>query len=558
MAMRGRGRLLHGETRKSSVPQGPVDPLAALTAIGGTTCTWDLATDALAWGPNAAEVLGIPHIGIYPTGSAFADAMEPGCGIGRGEAILADKAAEDGAGTPYVVRYTLRTKADRFVQVEETGRWFADGEGRPALAHAFLRVASNGVRQETLNAGLKARAALLTQIVDDVVEAQRSRHALTLVVGTCDAGDEDTEALMARIARRVRPLMRRGDRFAVYGSARFALALASCPASEAEAATRRAFSLIENPAQGDETSIRQLRLGVASAPDHAVDAPELLRRAEEALASADCGRMGFALYDSKVSRQAGEARAGTTIPDLIDGLNDRRLALLLAPVTDARSRIPVFVEALPRLKSVDGRVLPAGDLAASAARDELSLLLESRVLEQAADYLAACPQERVAIRVAPRSLNKGEWLTMLAAHLGSRPDIESRLIVDIPESALATPAVRGRLDAMKALGVATMLSGFGAGHASAKQLGSLPVDMLKIDGAFIQALPSGIEVRQHVRSLIDLAHHFGIVAVADGVDDEATARLLTAWGVDCLQGKACGAPVLLEWTGPGFRRSGTA
>jgi EAL domain-containing protein (putative c-di-GMP-specific phosphodiesterase class I) len=540
------------------VPQGPVDPRSALTAMGGTTCTWDLATDALAWGPNAAEILGVPHIGIDPTGSAFADAVEPGCGIGRGEAILAAETGDEGSGVPYVARYTLRIKADRFVHVEETGRWHADVEGRPALAHGVLRITASGVRPETLNAGLKARASLLTQIVDDVVEAQRSRHAMTLVVGTCDPDDEESEALMARIAQRVRPLMRRRDRFAVYGSARFALALASCPGSEAESATRRIFSLIDAPALRDEAPIRHLRLGAASAPDHAVDAPELLRRAEEALASIDGRSKGFALYDSKVSRGAGAERVGTTACDLIDALNDRRLVLTLAPVADARSRSPVFVEALPRLKGAEGGILPAGDIAAAAARNELSLLLEGRVLEQAAEYLAACPLERVAIRVSPQSLHDGEWLTTLAAHLGARPGIESRLIVDIPESALATPAVRGRLDAMKALGVATMLSGFGAGHASVKHLGSLPVDMLKIDGAFIQALPSGIEYRQHVRSLIDLAHHFGIIAVAEGVDDGATARLLAAWGIDCLQGAACGAPVLLEWAGPESRRSGAA
>src|SRR3954470_4292496 len=107
MGMRG-ARLL-GATRRSG-PAGPVDPHKALTAIGETRFTWDMATDAIAWGPNAAAVLGIPHIGLFETGRALAEASEPEQGTPRGVAIRAMAGPDDGDGVPYRIRYGLRSK----------------------------------------------------------------------------------------------------------------------------------------------------------------------------------------------------------------------------------------------------------------------------------------------------------------------------------------------------------------------------------------------------------------------------------------------------------------
>jgi EAL domain-containing protein (putative c-di-GMP-specific phosphodiesterase class I) len=131
---------------------------------------------------------------------------------------------------------------------------------------------------------------------------------------------------------------------------------------------------------------------------------------------------------------------------------------------------------------------------------------------------------------------------MLTAHLGARPGIESRLMVEIHEAALAGAATRGRLNAMKALGVAVALSGYGNGHASPAHLGTLPIDCLKIDGVFIQTLKRSTDDRLFVRTLIDRAHHVGIAVAAEWVDDEATARLLASWGVDYLEGACFGEP----------------
>ena len=75
-------------------------------------------------------------------------------------------------------------------------------------------------------------------------------------------------------------------------------------------------------------------------------------------------------------------------------------------------------------------------------------------------------------------------------------------------------------------------------------LRQLPIDFLKIDGAFAQNLSRSTDDRFFIRTLIDLARNLRIPTVAEWIEDEATARLLADWGVDYLQGHLFGRAML--------------
>jgi diguanylate cyclase (GGDEF)-like protein len=563
-------------TRRSVVPsfsQGsartPLDPRAILTSIGEVVYDWDLASDALTWGVNAAEVFRLPDLGLFSTGKAFAAATEPQSGETRAAAVAATR-ADEGTGVPYATRYALRV-GDRVIPVEDTGRWFAGRDGKPAFAHGVVRVGRAASRDaNVVGEGLRKRLDFLSQIGADVAAARTPARAVTMIVAAVDdlgrlnedLGYDAAEAVLHEVRARIAGVMRRRDRYAWYAGNRFALALLSCPRDQAELATARLIQSVEG------TPIRtprgpcvvRLRIGAATAPDHAADAPALLCRAEDALARA---RRGFGrpvvMYDPAEAREAARVSGPASLLDLVAALNERRVGLALQPVVDAATRAPAFHEALVRIHAPDGLLLAAGEFLPRVERAGLVPLLDARVLELAADYLAANPYERLSINVSPTTIENTDWLGVLAGHLGARRGIESRLIVEVLETAaVRDPAgLRGRLDAMKALGVGIAIDDFGAGHTSFKLLRSLPVDILKIDGAFVQNLARSPDDRFFVRTLLDLAHHLGIATVAEWVEDEDTARLLTQWGVDYLQGNHCGAPALIE-DGPALPRSQVA
>jgi len=497
---------------------------STVSALAGTTYAWDIASDTLAWGPSAPEVLGLPLEDLPRTGEAFAHLLEPCSGPSHQQAI-----SSSASGT-YDTRYALRLGPAQVVIVQDSGRWQPDTQGRPAFVRGQLRADPASGKQDLLPARIRTRSDLLLAIQNAINDALLYSHTCTLIVGSFENDEVET---VESVARMLRPMMRRRDHFAPLGPRRFALTLTCCPASEASTAMRRLARLLEaHPA------CASLRLGAASSPDHTFQATKLLRFAEQALArSIGCGEAA-GVYD--FAHAAPQPVMNQTSFDLIRALNERRLTLACRPVADARTRAPALLQACAAQPGQDGRLVPLGPLP-QLEEANLALLVDGRMLELAADHLHRHPHERLVLPISPRTLHDAEWLDMLAAHLGARPGIASRLMIEVPESVLAdAPAARGRFNAMKALGVGIALSGFGTGYASFAHLQILPIDLLKIDGVFIQTLKRSTDDRLYVRTLIDRAHHLGIAVSAEWVDDEDTARMLMDWGVDYLQGRLFG------------------
>jgi len=520
----GRAGFFKGATLTRPTHSPPVaDPQAALAALQGTIYEWAAASDVLAWGPNAAEVLNLPPDALPPTGQALAGLVEPGTGpADRAGAIAA-------AGRAYDLRYALRFGTDRVVMVRDAGRATPDGQGGVSAVRGFLRIEK--ASEDMLPGAVGRRSALLARLNADIAEALRFSHSITLILGRIEDGEDGP--VPERLARLLAPMMRRRDLLTALGSDRFAMVLASCAAWDAASAMKRLAGLLA--AHG-----LPVKLGAASAPEHALEAMELLRLAEQALETALAGPDATVLHEAR-RRAPQPARPAPDPLDTVHILNARRLTLALQPAVDAQTRRAVLAHAQPFVVGepgdLGGPLAPARPLKGA----NLPLLVDARMLELAADHLARRPDARVSLPVAPATLRDGEWLPMLAAHLGARPGIESRLLIELPEAILRHPGVtRGRLDALKALGVGVVLSGFGSGYATLAHLRHLPIDILKMDGVFTRILCGSTEDRLFVRRLIDIAQHLGIATLADGVDDEAEARRLATWGVDYLQGTVTG------------------
>ncbi|HEX2726118.1 MAG TPA: GGDEF domain-containing phosphodiesterase, partial [Beijerinckiaceae bacterium] len=479
-----------------------LDPRAILTSLGGVVYDWDVASDSITWGLNAAEVFGVSDLSELSCGKSFALASESDAASTRHEVILNSETSDEGSGVAYRANYKLRVKPGCFVTVEDTGRWYAATDGRPAFAHGVVRIdRSNASEADGSRSGKSQdRSDFLAQIRNEVAETARGKRSLALLVVAIEdlaelneeLGFEGADTVIHEVMRRIRTVMRRRDKLMRYSGNRIAIALLSCPSEQLEGAISRLTSVvaaepIETP---DGTAMARLCIGAACAPDHAADAPALLRRAEDALAAAKHEAGRSAIYSPALTRGAARASLEPRAIDVVDALNTRRVLMARQPVVEARSRSLAFSEALVRLRSVDGRIVNAADLLPAVERAGLVPLIDARMLEMAAKHLAAHPEERLSINVSPYTIETADWLSTLAAHLGARPGIASRLIIEVTETAAfrEPETTRARLDAMKALGVAIAIDDFGTGHTSFKHLRSFPVDILKIDGAFVQNL----------------------------------------------------------------------
>ena len=159
----------------------------------------------------------------------------------------------------------------------------------------------------------------------------------------------------------------------------------------------------------------------------------------------------------------------------------------------------------------------------------------------------------LSVNASVTSLHDPDWQDHFRAVCRRHPGAASRLTVEITETCAVADleATRAVLLALKALDIKIAIDDFGSGHSSFRNLRDLPIDYLKIDGAFARNLAQSPDDRFFIRTLIDLAKNLRIPTVAEWVEDEATAQILTDWGIDLLQGHLFGrAEVTVITQGP--------
>jgi EAL domain-containing protein (putative c-di-GMP-specific phosphodiesterase class I) len=195
-----------------------------------------------------------------------------------------------------------------------------------------------------------------------------------------------------------------------------------------------------------------------------------------------------------------------------------------------------------RVRRTDGSMLGASDVIPVAERLGLVRFLDHRVLELVVDELAAAPALQASVNVSPASTTDPDWWAGLGALLRGNAGTAERLIVEITESTAIhdVDETRGFVTRVKDLGCRIAIDDFGAGYTSFRNLRKLGVDIVKIDGAFVQNLIRSEDDRAFVRTLIDLAERLNLKTVAEWVQDERTAKTLEAWGCDYLQGALIG------------------
>ncbi len=544
---------------------GP-DPRRILASIGEVVYDWDLGTDRLVWGPNLAAVLGPISSDGLDTGLAYGERISRESGTSRYDAIMRSSGIDEGDGVPYQVVYALVQPRDLgqtpIVWFEDTGRWFAGPDGKPARAHGVLRIVTERHEMERQLAlgsqidpltGVINRAQLGEQVARFLKEAERTRKPFAVLLIALenlfalnrtygyDAGDE----VLASLAGRLRENVRACDVVGRHAGNKFALVLESCDAEETIAAAQRLIDLVKTtPFETKVGSIpATIRIGVVIGPREGRVPSVLFQHAEEALdvARQNNGKRCIA-YTASLAREDARLRALQVADSIVSALNDRRVDLAFQPIVHAATGKIAFHEALLRVRLADGAAVSPASLLPVAEKAGLVRLLDQRVMELALERLGAEPDLRVSVNCSINTVLDPEWPDRLATAVAMNPSVSERLIVEITETSLIEDfdTTKNLISTCKRLGVKVAMDDFGAGHTSFRNLRALDFDVVKIDGALIQNISNSADDRFFVRTLIDLARHLSLEVVAEWVEDEATARILREWGVHYFQGALYG------------------
>ena len=542
----------------------PAVPQAAsiLASLGQAAFVWDVAADSIAWSDNAGAVFTDIPLETLASATEFAKLIEPTRSI-RSDTLVQSPPARSGEGVNYRIEYGVRNSTSApVIWIEETGCWFAGPDGKPALAHGVVRVNNERhARDEQLMrlsrhdplTGELNRTYLVAGLAESIEEAARSRSSCAFMLIGVDHlsrindafGFDVADAVIAEIGKRIRVRLRAGDVLGRFSGNKFGLILRNCTVDDINVAAERFLAGIRDevvPTKSGPVSVTA-SIGAISIPRYARSADEAVNRAQETLDAAKRRRAGsFSLWRPNVERDA-QRRVNIRVTDeIVTALNERRIVTAFEPVVEVRSRQPAFYECLVRMEQADGRALLAPDIVPVAERLGLIRLVDHRVLELAVAELAASPNVRLSLNISPATTMDPDWWTSIETLMQAHPGVGERLIVEITETVAIRDIddIRGFITRLKNFGSRIAIDDFGAGYTSFRNLRKLGVDIVKIDGAFVQNIARSADDRAFVQTLIDLARRLQIKTVAEWVQDEEAAAMLREWGCDYIQGRLIG------------------
>ncbi len=228
-------------------------------------------------------------------------------------------------------------------------------------------------------------------------------------------------------------------------------------------------------------------------------------------------------------------------------VKERNFTLVYQPIVALNNGATHHFEALARFGGATQA--PTGPIAMA---EELGLIegFDLAVAETALKQLRqpGFGLVKVAINVSGVSLAGDAYVAGLLKMTANTPEIRKRLLVEVTETASLTDldGAARRLKALRDTGIQICLDDFGVGASTFDYLRRLPVDIVKIDGAFVRDLNSDAKVRTLAAHLVELCQSLNIATVAEMVETEAEAAAVRALGVDFAQGWLFGRP----WSTP--------
>jgi diguanylate cyclase (GGDEF)-like protein len=390
----------------------------------------------------------------------------------------------------------------RFLEITETDFRSAVAAGRPAV---LLAVDLDRFKELNDTLGHIAGDRALVQIAGRIAGAAAVAHIVSRV-----GGDEFMILLL-------------GDQTCIEAEV----------IADAIVAAVREPLLLEHPVAAELGA----SIGIARAPEDAVDAVELARRAD------------IALYYSKA---AGRNRVTRFQPQMEDNLlwshkietalraaiAERAFGLVYQPQVAPDGLTVVGAEALLRWVHPAMGPIPPSKFIPIAEERRLMWELGAFVLDRAVADACGWGGLRIAVNVSAQQFARGDLVDLVARTLDRYRFPASRLELEITESALVNDEDQAaeQIRRLKALGVAIALDDFGMGYSSLRYLRRFDFDKLKIDRIFIKDLTPCTNMKTIVDSIIKMSHALGLAVVAEGIETYDQYMLLRLAGCDELQG----------------------
>ncbi len=409
--------------------------------------------------------------------------------------------------------------------------------------------------------GLPNRSALLNRVGRSLARVEDSGASVMLLFLDLDdfrrvndsLGHAAGDRVLVEVGRRLRSAVRAVDTVARFGGDEFAILVEARDVEEARMTARRIQTTLARPFQVEGRVLEfSASFGIATAEPGTRDVDALVRDSITALHAAKergSGRIevfNAAMRDDAVRRL-----------DLEDALRRAldlgQLDLRFQPIVRLAGLRMVGLESLLRWRHPTGKLLDAADFLPFAERSGLMWTIDRWVLREScsrmAGRLAIDSPSRLLLNVnlSPMSLQEPSLVDSLRTILYETRVDPACLVLEVTETAVLTDTqvVAHRLSELRALGVRVALDDFGTGYSSLSWLRAFPVDQVKIDRTFVEALGHDAGAAAVIEAIVRLGRGLGFEVVAEGVSSAAQIPRLLDLGCSLGQGYHLARPLEL-------------
>jgi len=449
-------------------------------------------------------------------------------------------------------------------------------EERVATRTTELKVANQELEQAKQNAesvakrmeyhahhdnltGLPNRTLLNDRITTALAHARREQVRMALLFLDLDRfkiindslGHAVGDQLLRVISRRLKKCVRDTDTVARLGGDEFMVLLPNISgASDAGRIGNKIIDSLVRPAScnGHELHITT-SIGISIYPFDGSDAEALIKHADISMYRAkELGRNKLVYYTAEMNAESRRQLALET--NLRKALERNELRLAYQPKVNISSNRIIGVEALLRwdhptmgnISPVDlipvaedsGLIVPIGEWAIRTAFNQLAAWHAAghRDLKMAVNLSSAQLSRSGLVDAVREALNEsglGPGMTEL--------EITENIVMQNIDSAITT------LEILKGMGISIAMDDFGTGYSSLNYLRRLPVDIVKIDQAFVRELPDNKEDASIAQAIIAMAKSLGLDLVAEGVESIKQLNFFRQQEVMVVQGYLFSKPV---------------
>jgi len=485
------------------------------------------------------------------------------CPGDRATLALEDRDVKAAMAAP--VREEGRVIGSLVVAARRSGRSYTSDEQGVLLAfaeHASLALTDAKMVAKTLHQAfhdpltdLPNRALFVDRLEHGMRRARRAGSEVAVLFIDIDrfkvvndslghaAGDELLREVGARLLTSIRP----GDTAARFGGDEFAILLEDVEnPKEAEHIARRILLAVRTPLTvGGRDVFVTASIGIAM---DAASADNAIRDADLAMYRAKAqGKGRYAIFEPYM--HAAVVERAELEADLQRVVERDELVLHYQPIVDLKTDEVVGVEALVRWCHPQRGLIGPDAFIALAEETQLMTELGRWILNAACQEAAGWQRARplkLSVNLSASQLQAADLATDVAAALESSGLALSALVLEITETVLMRD-VEDTIDCLKdlkKLGVLLAVDDFGTGYSSLDYLRRFPIDMLKIDKAFVDDLVTGDSTL--AQAIIDLGESFGLQVVAEGIEHEGQRRRLIELGCRLGQGFCFARPMPAE------------